>query len=309
MANAYTSAVVGAYALTNAIRTVYSSLIMFSAQPVERFVQFAEVREELGISPGLVIQFLKYNALTDATDLTELTDMEVEPLVSSYVQITVGEKGHAVGITELLLQSSFTDVMADASVALGHNFAKKEDTDLRDVVLGVGNVQYGYDQSTPPVAAAGRTSLTDSHKFSTALIKDGAEVLSSANVPKVGGEFWVCFVHPHQARGLRDDSHWVSANEYAGSRAIFLGECGMYEDTVFIETTQMPILTGSGSGGDNVYQAVMIGDMLYGYAISMPVELRDNGVQDFGRKHALAWYSIYGAALLNSDFGCRLETG
>lgn len=294
------------YKLTDAIRTVYSSLIMFAAQPVERFVQFAEIREELGITPGLSIQFLKYNALTDATDLTEETDLTVENLASSTVSITVGEKGHAVGITELLLQSAFTDVMADATVQLGLNFAKKEDSDLRDTVLGVGNVKYGYASS---VAADSRAALTSSHIFDTALVKDSAEVLATANVPKVGGEFYVDFVHPHQARGLRDDSHWVSANEYAGSRAIFLGECGMYEDTVFIETTQMPILTGSGSGASNVYQAVMIGDMLYGYAISLPVELRDSGVIDFGRKHAIAWYSIWGSGLLNSDFGVRQETG
>ena len=38
----------------------------------------------------------------------------------------------------------------------------------------------------------------------------------------------------------------------------------------------------------------MIGDNAFGHAISLPVELRDGGVLDFGREHALAWYSIYG---------------
>jgi N4-gp56 family major capsid protein len=306
MANQWNRATAGAYALTDAIRTVYSSLIMFAAQPVERYAQFAEIREELGVVPGLTIQFMKYDGLSDATDLTETTDMEVEAMATSTVSITVGEKGKAAGVTELLLQSAFTDVMADASTQLGHNFARKEDTDLRTTVIAVGNVKYGWSGGT---AAVSRAALTSAHKFDTNLIKDGAELLATNNVPKVGGEFWVCFVHPHQARALRDDSAWISANEYAGARAIFLGECGMYEDTIFIETTQQPKLTGSGAGGDDVYQAVMFGDMFYGYAISLPVELRDNGVQDFGRKHALAWYSIYGSGLLQSGFGTRLESG
>jgi N4-gp56 family major capsid protein len=306
MANQWNRATAGAYALTDAIRTVYSSLIMFAAQPVERYAQFAEIREELGVVPGLTIQFMKYDGLSDATDLTETTDMEVEAMATSTVSITVAEKGKAAGVTELLLQSAFTDVMADASTQLGHNFAKKEDTDLRTTVIAVGNVKYAWSGGT---AAASRAALTSAHKFDTNLIKDGAELLAINNVPKVGGEFWVCFVHPHQARALRDDSAWISANEYAGARAIFLGECGMYEDTIFIETTQQPKLTGSGLAGADVYQAVMFGDMFYGYAISLPVELRDNGVQDFGRKHALAWYSIYGSGLLQSGFGTRLESG
>jgi N4-gp56 family major capsid protein len=304
MADQWTS-VGGTYALTDAIRTVYSSLIMLSAQPVMRFSQFAEIRQELGVSPGLTIQFLKYANLSDASDLTEETDMTVESLVSSTVSVTVTEKGHAVGITEKLLQSAFTDVMADASQMLGINYARKEDTDLRDVVLGVTNTEYGYNGTS---AATARAEITSDHVFTTSLVKDGAEVLASSDVPKVGGEFWVCFIHPHQARKLRDDTYWRSANEYAGSRAIFLGECGMYEDTIFIETTQIPTLTGSGSGGANVYRGVMFGDMLYALAISLPVELRDNGVQDFGRKHSLAWYSIFGSGLLNSTYGCVLET-
>lgn len=295
----------GTYALTDAIRTVYSSLIMLSAQPVMRFSQFAEIREELGVLPGLTIQFMKYANLSAASDLTDEVDMVVENLVSSTVSVTVTEKGHAVGMTEKLLQSAFTDVMADASQLLGINYAKKEDSDLRDVVLGVSNTKYGYNSA---VAAESRAEITDSHIFTTSLVKDGAEALASSDVPKVGGEFWVCFLHPHQARKLRDDQYWRSANEYAGSRAIFLGECGMYEDTIFIETTQIPILTGSGSGGSDVYRAVMFGDMLYALAISLPVELRDNGVQDYGRKHSLAWYAIQGAGLLNSSYGCVLET-
>ena len=30
----------------------------------------------------------------------------------------------------------------------------------------------------------------------------------------------------------------------------------------------------------------------------LPVELRDGGVLDFGREHALAWYAIWGLGLI-----------
>ena len=46
------------------------------------------------------------------------------------------------------------------------------------------------------------------------------------------------------------------------------------------------------------YQAIFIGDNAFGHAISLPVELRDGGVLDFGREHALAWYAIWGLGLI-----------
>jgi hypothetical protein len=71
-----------------------------------------------------------------------------------------------------------------------------------------------------------------------------------------------------------------------------LGEIGRLYDCVFIETTQ--IAPNVDSAGADVYQAVFLGDNAFGPAISLPVELRDGGVLDFGREHALAWYSIWG---------------
>lgn len=47
-----------------------------------------------------------------------------------------------------------------------------------------------------------------------------------------------------------------------------------------------------------LYRALVIGDNAAGHAISLPVELRDGGVLDFGREHALAWYSVFGMGLI-----------
>ena len=58
----------------------------------------------------------------------------------------------------------------------------------------------------------------------------------------------------------------------------------------------------------NVYQALIFGDNYYGLATGLPVELRDNGVEDFGRRRSLAWYSIFGTGLLNEERGVVIET-
>ena len=62
------------------------------------------------------------------------------------------------------------------------------------------------------------------------------------------------------------------------------------------------------SDDTKVYQAVLFGEDYYAYAVGLPVELRDNGVTDFGREHGLAWYAIWGTGLLHPERGVVIET-
>lgn len=75
---------------------------------------------------------------------------------------------------------------------------------------------------------------------------------------------------------------------------------------MFIETTQ--ITTQTNSSSQSVYTAVAIGDNAFGHAISLPVELRDGGVLDFGREHALAWYAILGMGLITDQSVVTIQT-
>jgi N4-gp56 family major capsid protein len=59
---------------------------------------------------------------------------------------------------------------------------------------------------------------------------------------------------------------------------------------------------------DGTYEAVVIGDNAFGHAISLPVELRDGGVLDFGREHALAWYSIWGWGVVTESSVVKIVT-
>jgi hypothetical protein len=64
-----------------------------------------------------------------------------------------------------------------------------------------------------------------------------------------------------------------------------------------------------GSGTPPVaYEGLIIGDNAFGHAISLPVELRDGGVLDFGREHALAWYGIWGFGTITDSAVVRVVT-
>jgi hypothetical protein len=59
---------------------------------------------------------------------------------------------------------------------------------------------------------------------------------------------------------------------------------------------------------NGIYEAMMLGDNAFGHAISLPVELRDGGVLDFGREHALAWYSIWGWGVVTDSSVVKIIT-
>ena len=305
--------------LDNVILDVYSQEVRFAAQPILRFASVAQKRTELGLMPGNTIKFLKYNPLTGSNVLTESSTMETKALSTSVIQIAVGERGVATAVSEFLLRSSLTDVMGNASQLLGMHYAKSVDGELRDALLSGSNIKYAG-------SAANRAGLTTSDVFNVDLIRDSVEFLATSKAPKFGGDAYIGFVHPHQARALRADKAWVNVNLYGNPENIYRGEIGRIEDVRFIETTMIPYIpvgtqniwadgadTGTvtalaANANTDVYRAVIVGDYALGLAEALPVELRDNGVEDFGRKHSLAYYGIWGAGIIEAGHSVICET-
>ena len=338
--------------LSQAIQTIWSKEILFQAMPILRFEQFAVKKTELGVSPGLRVNFLRYkNFAVDPAPLTEGVRMTTNALTAEQIAITVAEHGYAVAVSELLLNSAFDDIMASASRLLGRHMAQYLDLQARDTLSAATSASFGYDRSDiaggaftnydEGVVGEAVSDLDGNFKLTTGAIKDSALVLASKNIPRIG-ETYVQFIHPKQSRDLRSNPEFIEVTKYAAPGNFMLGEIGRLYDVVFIETTQVKKLAASGSfnysgligapdnqgdvpvtsntapglGGNpeysnditsgsgyaaDVYESIMIGDNAFGHAISLPVELRDGGVLDFGREHALAWYSIWGLGIITDN--------
>ena len=308
--------------LDNHTRVIYSKEIEFKAMPIMRFLQFAKQKTELGTQPGLSIQMMTYNNLKRGGKLVEGERMSPQGMSASMKEIRVGERGNAVAVSELALKTSFTDVMADAVTLLGRDVAITLDIELRDTLLnGVTNTIFGRNTKQDPKVTS-RDALTETNNLSVTTIKDAVEILATANAPKFEGNYYVAFVHPHQSRELRDDSSWIEASKYGAPEQLFTGEIGRIDDVRFIETTLMSngvasvddyahdpdLVSGTAGNTIDVYKAVIFGEDTYGYAVALPVELRDNGVTDFGREHGLAWYAIWGCGVLHGERGVVIET-
>jgi N4-gp56 family major capsid protein len=201
-----------------------------------------------------------------------------------------------------------------------------------------GGAFTNYDEGTVGTSIG---DLDGNYKLTTGAIKDSALVLASKNIPRIGetyvqfihpkqsrdlrsnpefievtkyaapGNFMlgeigrlydVVFIETTQVKKLAANGSFnyggaigapadqtevpVKANTAPG-----LGGNPEYTNN---------ITSGSGNTAD-VYESIMIGDNAFGHAISLPVELRDGGVLDFGREHALAWYSIWGLGIITDN--------
>lgn len=349
--------------LSTAIQTIWSKEILFQAMPILRFEQFAVKKTELGVAPGLRVNFLRYkNFAVDPSPLTEGVRLTTNALTAEQIAITVAEHGYAVAVSELLLNASFDDVMASSSRLLGRHMAQYLDVQARNTLGAATSAVFGYDRTGVSAGsqsfydegskATSIATITANHKLTTGAVKDAALTLASKNIPRLG-ETYVMFINPKQSRDIRSNPEFIEVTKYAAPGNFMLGEIGRLYDVVFIETTQVksyasgavvnetanvgapadqgevPVKanTNPGSGGNptgstspnpaggsgataatTVYESLMIGDNAFGHAISLPVELRDGGVLDFGREHALAWYAIWGLGVITDQAICKVFT-
>lgn len=289
----------GYTAIPQAVRDFYSREVLFQAQPRLRFAQFAKVKRDLQAVRGKSIVFVKYGNLTGGGSLEESDVLTPEGMTTSEISIPVKEQANSVQVTEYLLRTSLLDVLGDASKLLASNMAVVLDGQFRDTVLQTTNAVYGN-------GATSAATMTSTSVFNTKTVKDAVETLATHNAPRINGDYYVCIAHPHQLRQLRDDSNWINANTYMGRRQLYIGEVGMYEGCIFIETTQMPKLNaaqlaakyGGGISITEGYEAVFFGDNAFAWGIALDVELRDDGVVELGRKHTLGWYGIWGTGII-----------
>ena len=313
MSNAYTGVgtagdVVG---IPANILTVHTNDLILAAMPVMRYDQFAVVRTDLTKNPGDTISFQKYANLARGGALAEDVDLEPKSMSKTAVPISVTEYGNAVGLTQKFLSLSFMDEMQNASMLLGRDYALVTDTMLRDALFSGSQTYLANNVANTGVLAS--TDTLDLDDLDAVI-----EVLATGNALKLvdaNGEYYGSYFHPHHAKPIK--KLLISVRQYAYPELIFKGEVGEYNGIRFIETTNCPngaaantdvsydatLVQGYDPAGGvtanlcDLYKLVVFGQNAYGWAVALPVELReDPGFSKFGRKRGLAWYSIMGAA-------------
>lgn len=315
-------------------RELYSEDILYLSIPQMPFLPFAVIEELTGSATGDTIKVARVEGLKGRPNLTGESDdgsANMATLAGGVVEIVIDEYLFGTSITEKGLRTTPMNTLDIAVQELATHYQTwGPNRLLRDVAIGeAGAVVYGG-------VATDRDEVLATDRFSTKMVKDMATILRKSRTPKFrfddGTEGYVCFVDPDHERALVDDPEWESTNNYHQTRALFTGEIGRYYGTVFISADGLPrgdasneeeswyainesdpdednpLAASTHGGGVDLVAGVMFGRRYLALATGGPVEFRDNGVENFGRKISVVWYQLYGAKTLAPAYGVRFET-
>ena len=327
---------------------VYSLQALHEARGVMMYENFANRRLDLAAGPGQTIKFVTYADITRGGELTEGTSLTTKSITSSVKSVTVTEWGNAISVSEKALQLSFDELMSESSILLGRDYAITRDLYIRDkLVSGFSNVIYGGGSANQAAVAAADTFgveevmngvlelqsknvpkfngdyyvcfvhprqasylRRDSQWQNANHYKSEARALFKGEIGRFEDVIFIATTH--QGNGAAGSLAAQGADNAAAkvqAAALQLTAPG-YELILDGDATHGAgdNTAGGGNGGIDLYRATMFGDQAYALADSLPVELRDNGVEDFGRKHSLAWYAIWGCDVLNESHGVHIIT-
>jgi hypothetical protein len=268
------------------------------AQPLFRFRQFLDAKEEVGKGRGDTWLFDKRsNVASQGGTLSETNTIPETSFTIAQGTGLITEYGNALPYTAKLDSLGKFDISAMTEAALrddqvkvlesaaGAEFVK---TDFVAVCVTTGSCAI----TTNSIATA--TASADLTAFNTQQI---VNFMKKKLIPRYDGKNYICVASVSGLAGMYQDTAaagWVTVSQYTDMSAknVLMGEVGTYFTVRFVEETgYLSNTIGAGAthgqsvffGADNVYEGV-----------SIPEEIRHKVAVDYGRDQGLCWYAMLG---------------
>lgn len=297
---AYGSAAIGGYFAVPYL----TEWLRYVAQPLMRFRQVCDVKEAIGTRRGATFNWdIISNIATAGSTLTESSTIALTSFTIAQGTLTVTEFGNAIPLTRKLREMSKYDVEEVIRKTLANDMAKTIDKYIMQSCIaqtpfifqasGAGGTDTANavltTTGTGSSAAAATSWLHTGHIISI------VDQMKELNIPAFDGENYLCIAHPSTLSNLRAQMIPVMQYTESGLGRILSGEIGRFEGVRFIEQTNCNKVTPTNAGAGS--WAAFIGGEAVIEAISVPEEIIEKEVTDFGRSLGLAWYMIAGYGL------------
>lgn len=292
--------------LSSVVKAYYDKRFLMRAEAA--FVYKEHGR--MGVVPkgeGKTVVWNRYtNPAAKTSALTEGTDPTPSGLSATLISATISQYGNYEQITDILSLTSIDNSIASAVDLLAYEAALSIDTVIRNIVVAGTSVLYAS-------GVANRTSIAASNVATVADIRKAVRALKNNNAQTFDDGTYHAVIHPYVAYDFQGDSNWVNAHIYveSGVKDYYNGEVGKLFGVRFMETTQAPILTNSGSAGTEVYQSMFFGKESFGVS---DLQSLTTYVDSPSPRSALRLYSDVGwkagftCKVLNDNFMYRLES-
>ena len=241
---------------------------------------------------GKVLQVPIYPKQT-ATSLTEANDLTPSAISTSKADITMAEVGLMTNVSDLSLNHSPSNVIADVGRLFGEAIATKIDNDLMALFGGFGTT-----------VGSASTAAT------AALVFEAVARLRSAGVP---GTDLAMVLHPLVAFDLKSALTTAGTTAFAGTgnsdvanEALRMGYIGMLAGVPVYETSNMPDASGNFPGTTGDYKgAVFHRDAI---ALAMSSDIRIETQRDASaRATEIVGVATYGVAEIHDTYGVEME--
>jgi N4-gp56 family major capsid protein len=304
--------------LTNPVRALYNAAALQAFTEKGQFWRGSTIREvaigEGGIGRGKSIVFDLWTASAVSTSaLSETSDGNATALAMTQVEVPMSEYGNYVQTTRKLRLTHYGEPEEHAAWNMGQMASDTLDLLAREAL----DAQTGATWNDYAGSATSITTITRSDELSAADIRTAFADLRSKHVPPLEGGYYLCYVHPHVLKDLKDetgDASWTKKELYAGERIQpIMDEVGCFEGFRFVMSTNCKLdlkaggKTTTGAVSADVYTTYFLGQDALGFArngevpqieVSEPVI----GPSDaFRRFQVISWYALCGFKALRDD--------
>jgi N4-gp56 family major capsid protein len=245
---------------------------------------------------------------TAGSVLVETNTMPETNFTITQGTLTIQELGNSVPYTELL------DNLSEHPVKeIIHKVLKN---DAKKVLDGLAHAQFsrtplrvvptgGTSTSAITLTTNGTATLTNGAAMTKEHVKAIVDLMKERNIAPYSGDDYYAIARPSTLRTFKNDLETIKQYTDMGFGHIMSGEIGRYENTRFVEQTNILAGIGSTAGaawaGAKSDVAFFFGEDTVAEAIAIPEEVRGKLPGDYGRDRGIAWYALLGFGICHVD--------
>jgi len=305
--------------------TTQDQLAFFDRDLLERalptlfFAGFGQPRN-IPKNTGRKVSYRRFNSLTTVTSaLSEGVTPAAASLSNAEVIGTAAQYGNYVQVSDFMDMSGIDKVMSESGELISENAGQSVDQIIRAEVVTGTSVGYA--------TGSARTSQDASNPITLAAVKKRVRTLQANNaMPFRGsrseangqGGLYVGIIHPYMWHDLTNDTDIKDTMKYSNPEQLWNFELPIAGGVAWYVSTHAPLFAAGGSGGVDVYAALIFGKNAFGVVdvagsgrfrtIAKP--LGSAGAADpLDQRATLGWKAYQLPKVLNNNFFTRFEAG
>lgn len=289
------------------VRQGYDAKLLAAAMPALVHAQFCE-EHPMDKHQGTTLNMRRWEILTpQLTALTEGVTPDPNSLIVTNVQVSVGQYGDWVEITDLASWAMIDDVLQQASEKLGFEVGQIVDELARNFMVAGTSVVYAGGQTS-------RNALVYTNLCTSVEIKKSVRTLQTGYAKTYDTVNFIAIIHPYVNYDLESIAEWLAAAEYRNNDALYQGEIGTLYGVRFVISPLAYTVTNTQP--ITVYCTPVFGQGAFGQSeisgenFEMIVKpLGSSGTSDpMNQRASVAGKATYGGTVLNNAFVTRIES-